>query len=635
MNKTMKHHFFSIPLCFLFVQLFSSCTNPGEKAFLAAEELMNDTIDIHTYARPEEAVVEHLNWEARVNFEEQQITAVARLDIEAAPDARHLILDSKGLEIDRVTLGQEESVTVFEVGEANAYMGSPVKIDITPQTERVNVYYQTGENAEALQWLNPAQTAGEEQPFLFTQSQAILARSWIPIQDSPGIRFTYEATVEVPPHLLAVMSAENPQTKNETGIYRFEMEQPIPAYLMALAVGDLVFEPIGEHTGVYAEPALIEEAAYEFAELDEMLAVAESLYGPYRWDRYDLIVLPPSFPFGGMENPRLTFATPTILAGDRSLTSLVAHELAHSWSGNLVTNATWSDFWLNEGFTVYFERRIMEAMEGPAYAEMLAELGYQDLLETVEEMEEEGNLADTRLKLDLEGRNPDDAVTNVAYEKGYFFLRHLENLVGREQFDAFLREYFSTHAFQTITTAEFIDYLNKNLLEPNNIEVTDQTYHAWIFGEGLPETMPVVDSDRFNAVERELNAWQSGTPAAQLQTEGWSSHEWLHFIRKLPEDISQDQLRELDQVFGFTRSGNSEVLAAWFLHTIAHAYEPAEPALRDFLTSVGRRKFLMPLYKKLIETEEGVTLAKDIYAKARENYHFVSVNSLDELLDFQ
>lgn len=617
------------------MQLGTACTGTSEKTALTATELMNDTIDVHTYAKPAEAVVKHLDWKAKVNFEEQQITALARLDIETAPDAEQLILDSKGLDIDRITLGEEERVTVFEVGDADEHMGSPIKIDISPETRRVNIYYQTGKNAEALQWLNPTQTAGKEHPFLFTQSQAILARSWIPIQDSPGIRFTYNATVEVPANLLAVMSAENPQEKNETGVYRFTMEQPIPAYLMALSVGDLVFESVGERTGVYAEPALIEESVYEFAELDEMLEAAEQLYGPYRWERYDLIVLPPSFPFGGMENPRLTFATPTILAGDRSLTSLVAHELAHSWSGNLVTNATWNDFWLNEGFTVYFERRIMEALQGPAYAEMLAELGYQDLKETVEEMEEEGQMQDTRLRLELEGRSPDEGVTNIAYEKGYFFLRHLENMVGRDKFDAFLRTYFETHAFQSMTSGDFIQYLNRELLEPNNIEVTDDTYHAWMFGEGLPESMPVVDSERFNAVDAQLEAWQDGTPASQLQTADWSSHEWLHFIRKLPEELSAGQLQELDQAFGFTQSGNSEVLAGWFMHTIAHEYEPAEPALRDFLTSVGRRKFLMPLYKKLIETEEGVGLAKDIYGKARENYHFVSVNSLDKLLDYQ
>ncbi|WP_017731097.1 M1 family metallopeptidase [Nafulsella turpanensis] len=628
----MKHNFFKNCLSLFLLPFVVSCAQQANEREVETESAMIED-DVHSFARPEEAVVKHLNWEADVDFEKQQIEAIARLDIETAEGADELILDTKGLNIEKVTLGEEETPAEFKVGETDKILGSPLTIAITPETEQVNVYYTTGKDAEALQWLTPAQTAGKEHPFLFTQSQAILARSWVPIQDSPGIRFTYDATVTVPENLLALMSAENPQEKNDIGVYQFEMDQPIPAYLMALTVGDVVFEPIGERTGVYAEPSVIDEAAYEFAELDEMLEAAEELYGPYRWERYDLIVLPPSFPFGGMENPRLTFATPTILAGDRSLTSLVAHELAHSWSGNLVTNATWGDFWLNEGFTVYFERRIMEALYGPEYAEMLAELGYQDLKETVEELEASGQSEDTKLKLDLKGRNPDDGVTNIAYEKGYFFLRHLENLVGREKFDAFLREYFDSNAFKTMTTQEFIEYLNENLLEPNNIEVTDQTYEAWIYEEGLPESMPVVESERFNAVDAQLAAWKNGTPAAELETKDWSSHEWLHFIRNLPEDMTEAQLIELDKAFGFTRSGNSELLAAWFMHTIAHQYEPAKPALREFLTSVGRRKFLMPLYKKLIEMPEGAQLARDIYAEARPNYHFVSTNSLDELLE--
>ena len=632
MKRKVSKIFYLLPL------LVWSCTNTPDQATLENHESpmeIPESEDIHTYAKPDEAVVKHLDWNASVNFEQQQIEATATLTIEAAEGAEYLMLDTKGLNIKKVSLGDEETPAEFEIGEKDENLGSPLQVKITPETEKVKVYYSTGKDAEALQWLNPAQTAGKNNPFLFTQSQAILARSWIPIQDSPGIRFTYSATVEVPKQLLALMSAENPVEKNESGVYHFKMEQPIPAYLMALAVGDLVFAPVGPRTGVYAEPAVIKEAAYEFAELDEMLLAAENLYGPYQWERYDLIVLPPSFPFGGMENPRLTFATPTILAGDRSLTSLVAHELAHSWSGNLVTNATWNDFWLNEGFTVYFERRIMEAMYGADYAEMLAELGYQDLKETVAELTAEGNADDTRLKIDLEGRNPDEGVTDVAYEKGYFFLRHLESLAGREKFDAFLREYFKANAFESMTTRGFVQYLHEHLLEPENIEVTDQTYQAWIFEPGIPESMPQIDSERFNEVERQLEAWKKGTPAEKLQVADWSSHEWLHFIRNLPEDLSTEQLKELDQAFGFTQSGNSEVLAGWFMHTIAREYEPAYPALREFLNLVGRRKFLMPLYKKLMETPKGEEMARNIYETARPNYHFVSVNSIDKLLNYQ
>lgn len=297
-------------------------------------------MDIHSFSKPKEAVITHLKWNAIISFEKKMIEATAEFTIQTSTIASKIILDTKNLNIISVKESFTDADLIYSLGKKQEHLGQPLVIEITPNTKKIIIAYSTNPGAEALQWLTPVQTAGKLKPFLFTQSQAILARSWIPIQDSPGIRFTYEAQVQVPKELLALMSAENPQEKNESGLYSFKMKQKIPAYLMALAVGDLEFQSMGPRTGVYAEPSILTKAAYEFAETEDMIDVAESLYGPYQWDRYDILVLPPSFPFGGMENPRLTFATPTILAGDRSLTSLVAHELAHSWSGNLVTNAT-------------------------------------------------------------------------------------------------------------------------------------------------------------------------------------------------------------------------------------------------------------------------------------------------------
>ena len=375
---------------------------------------------------------------------------------------------------------------------------------------------------------------------------------------------------------------------------------------------------------------MVEDAVYEFADLDDMLAAAEELYGPYLWDRYDIIVLPPSFPFGGMENPRLTFATPTIIAGDRSLTALVAHELAHSWSGNLVTNATWDDFWLNEGFTVYFERRIMEALYGKSYANMLAQLGYQDLMADVEDIGPESE--DTHLKLDLEGRDPDEGMTDIAYEKGAFFLAMLEGKVGRENFDAFLREYFEEHRFQTLTTEEFVQYLKKNLLEKYNVEAN---IDEWIYGPGLPDNLPLPTSERFAAVDQAAASFKAGAEPGQLDTEEWTTHEWLHFLRQLPEGLPKDRMAALDKAFGFSQSGNSEILAAWFEKAINNGYnKKIMPQIEAFLVEVGRRKFLAPLYRAFVESgqREG---ALDIYKKARPNYHAVSRNTIDEILGWE
>ncbi len=586
--------------------------------------------DVHSYAEPAKAVARHLDLEIAVNFDTKTISGKATYDIENLAKGNEIVFDTRGLNIEKVFLGDNREETTFRLGDSDKYLGQPLYVTIKPETKRLTIQYKTSPDAAALQWLNPQQTAGKKHPFMFTQSQAILARTWIPIQDSPGVRITYNARVQVPKELLAVMSAENPVQKNESGVYTFQMKQPIPSYLMALSVGDLVFREVGQQTGIYAEPETIEAAAYEFAEMDKMLVAAEKIYGKYRWDRYDLLVLPPSFPFGGMENPRLTFVTPTVLAKDRSLTSLIAHELAHSWSGNLVTNATWDDFWLNEGFTVYFERRIMEELYGRSYADMLAELGYQDLQNTIADLG--ATSPDTRLKLDLDGRDPDEGLTDIAYEKGNLFLRHIEMAVGRERFDEFLNKYFNTFAFQPTDTDKFLNFLRTELIKGDEVLAEKINIEGWVFSPGLPANHVKPTSERFAQVEKLFSDWKNGKPAAQLNTKDWSSHEWLHFIRMLPEQMSPQQMQDLDKAFNFTNSGNSEVLAAWFIHAINNNYITADKALETFLTNVGRRKFLVPIYKALAATPEGKKKALAIYAKARPNYHAVSTVTLDEML---
>ncbi len=597
-------------------------------------------IDHHTYAQPDEALITHLDWEANVDFNTKTITANATFTISKTENAQEIILDTNGLSIKGVK-DEKGNDLAFKIGNEKPFLGSPLIIKLNNDTKTISINYKTGVDAEALQWLSPQQTADEKSPFLFTQSQAILARSWVPVQDSPGIRFTYNAHVTVPKGMLALMSATNPTEVSNNGVYDFKMDKPIPAYLLALTVGDITYQRLSERTGVYAEPSVIKAAAYEFEDMEQMVEAAEKLYGPYQWGVYDLIVLPPSFPFGGMENPMLTFATPTILAGDRSLVSLVAHELAHSWSGNLVTNATWDDFWLNEGFTVYFEQRIMEAVYGRDYSEMLALLSLQDLKKEVASILAGKKPEDTQLKLNLEGRNPDDGMTAIAYDKGYYFLRLIEERVGRDKFDAFLKDYFTSNAFHSMTTDEFITQINSKLFEKNGLPIDESLYADWIFGEGLPANCPQPQSDRFENVEKVVEQWVNGTPMEELftpediMTKKWSSHEWLHFLRSLPNDLSLAQMQKLDEVFQFTYSRNSEILAAWMVHVIKHQYEPGYQNLENFLVHTGRRKFLSPLYAEMAKTDEGLKMAKEIYTKARPNYHYVAISTMDKMLNWQ
>lgn len=589
--------------------------------------------DPHSYAVPAEVKVKHLDWTATVDFESRTIRATAEWEVEGIGGADSIHMDTKDLVIKAITL-DDGVAAEYRLAKTDPILGQALVIAIKPATKVIRIEYETSPRAEALQWLSPQQTAGKTSPFLFTQSQAILARSWVPCQDTPGVRFTYTADVKVPGNLLALMSASNPKEKNASGEYHFEMQQAIPSYLLALAVGDLTFEPISERSGVYAEEALIDEAAWEFADLEKMISAAESLYGPYKWERYDVLVLPPSFPFGGMENPRLTFATPTILAGDRSLTSLIAHELAHSWSGNLVTNATWNDFWLNEGFTVYFETRIMEKLYGKDYAEMLASLNLQDLHDEIESLNEKNQSADTRLKLSLEGRNPDEGVTSIAYNKGYFFLRSIEEKHGRDKFDAFLKDYFAENAFGSMDTDAFRNYITNYFKEKYNIALDSARFDKWIESEGLPSEVPQPVSERFENVDQVIASWLAEKTLDKSISTDWSTHEWLHFLKNLPEKLSQEQMRAIDNFGKFTESGNAEITTEWGVIAIRNDYEKMEPRIESFLINTGRRKFLSPLYNELIKTDEGRKRAMEIYRKARPNYHFVATNTFDKLLGY-
>jgi len=587
---------------------------------------LEEEIDYHTLSNYMDVYVSHIHLDVEISFDNKMLFGSATHTIENPCNKDVIVFDSRELNIESITLNEDEEAT-FELGELDELLGQSITVHINENTKSVTVKYATTEGTRALDWLVPAQTAGKEHPFMYTQGEAVLTRTWVPCQDTPGRRITYSAKVKVPNDLMAVMSASNPVEKNESGVYEFEMNQSIPTYLMAIAVGDLEFVEIDGRTGVYTEPSMIEACTYEFGDMGKMVDAAEGLYGKYQWERYDVIVLPPSFPFGGMENPRLTFATPTIIAGDRSLTTLVAHELAHSWSGNLVTNSNWNDFWLNEGFTMYFERRIMEELYGKDYVDMLALLGYQDLLASVSSLEPEMQM----LKLKMKGINPDDAMTDIAYEKGYSLLRLIEETAGREKFDVFLKDYFTSHKFQTMTTEVFIAYLKENLLEPNSIEFN---LNEWVYESGLPDNCPVVVSERFNNVETQLEAFYETNDASSVTPEEWSTHEWLHFIRHFKAETTPEQLALLDEAFELTKSGNSEIAAIWFQKSIDAGYDEIDVELEAFLMRVGRRKFLQPLYNALAATPEGKQKGLDIYVKARNNYHFVSTSTIDRILGY-
>ncbi len=592
-------------------------------------DLKSDALgDAHSFSGGSTARIQHEQLDLLLDFQKKVISGAATITISNPEKADSIFLDTRNLRILSVENAVSNHAMDYSMGLRHEIFGQALKIKISGGEDKILIRYETRPDAAALQWLNPEQTSGKKQPMLFTQGQAILSRTWFPCQDSPGIRFTWSANVRAPEGLRVLMSAE---VQKKSGIdFHFEMPKAVPAYLVALAAGNFQFRAIDQRTGVYAEEEVLNLAASEFSGMPKMLEAAEKLYGPYQWGRYDVLVLPPSFPFGGMENPCLTFATPTILAGDRSLVSLIAHELAHSWSGNLVTNETWNDFWLNEGFTVYFERRIMEAMEGKEYADMLSVIGYGDLQHTIHEFGEKS--PDTRLKLDLSNRDPDDGMNDIAYEKGYLFLCMLEKHAGRKKWDAFLKKYFQDHAFQSISTEKFLSYLDKNLLRDLQLSQNQLDISAWIYKAGLPQKTGIPVSVRFMKAERLATATLAGKLPAEDSIRGWTSHEWLHYLRCLDDKISADMCSHLDARFHFTGSGNSEILFQWLLSGIRCGYPPAITASEVFLLKTGRRKFVLPLYKQLIQTEEGRRLAEDIFQRAAPSYHPVTRQSVEASL---
>ncbi len=596
--------------------------------------LTPDARDASSHARPAEARVAHVALDLLADVAAQRLSGTATLDVVAAPGAREVVLDAKGLEIARVTDDRGRDLPYTE-GDVDPNLGAPLTVTLNG-ARRIVVAYRSAPGAAALQWLTPEQTAGKKQPFLFSQGQAILNRTWIPTQDSPGIRQTWEARISVPAGLRAVMSAERltpegePTDRGGAGhrAYRFRMDKPVAPYLIALAVGDLDFRALGPRSGVYAEPATLDRAARELVDTEKMIAAAEALYGPYRWGRYDMIVLPPSFPYGGMENPTLTFLTPTFIAGDRSLNGLVAHELAHSWSGNLVTNATWADGWLNEGFTSYFENRIMEALYGPARAAQEQALSWADMEAAFAELGQDA--PGTRLR---GTGGPDDGASGIVYDKGAVFLRTLERSVGRERWDAYLRSYFDRHAFRPMTSARFLADLRANLVRGDRVLEERLLLDRWVYAPGLPANAARPERTAFAAADRAITVFNAGGAAAAAPYAGWTTAERLRFLNALPSELPAARLTELDRALGLSASGNAELLFAWLRLAVANRYEPAVPALERFLLAQGRRKFVRPLFEGLMaQGDWGRPIARRVFARAAPGYHAVTRDSVAKLL---
>ncbi|GGJ97906.1 M1 family metallopeptidase [Luteimonas terricola] len=590
--------------------------------------------DEHSYAEPDKVAIDDLALDLALDFDARTISGTATYTLDWRDDtAAELVLDTRDLTIERIEgEGEGGAWTPLEYTLAGRddLLGSKLSIQVPERNEHVRVAYSTSPAASGLQWLDAEMTGGKATPFMFSQSQAIHARSWVPLQDTPRVRYTYSAQVTSPADVMVLMSADNDPAAARDGDYSFSMPQRIPSYLMAIAAGDLVFKPISARAGVWAEPGMVDRSVAEFEDTEKMIATAESLYGPYRWERYDLLILPPSFPYGGMENPRLSFITPTVIVGDKSLVSLIAHELAHSWSGNLVTNSSAKDGWLNEGFTSYVENRIVEALYGKERADMEYVISRNGLKAELEGMGPEEQALAVRPGV---VKDPDDSLSAVSYDKGAWFLQFLEERFGRAEFDAFLRGYFDHFAFQSIPTARFVEYAQEHLLGKYPGKVSRAEFDTWLYEPGIPATAPRVLSRNFGVVDSARLGWLgSNTLPPQVITDEWSTQEWVHFLEGLPGTLSTEQLSQLDTAYRFTGTPNGEIAQRWYPLAVRSGYVQAYPAIADFVRTIGRRKLIMPTYQALVATEAGLEFAKQQLAAARPGYHPITTGSVERVI---
>jgi leukotriene-A4 hydrolase len=610
-------------------------------AFIASTNLMaadSRRVDEHSYAETSKVVIKNLELDLDINFDKKILSGTANLSLDWL-DRNHkaLVLDTRDLNISKIEGATGRAGRIiwqplkFSIAARDPIFGNKLSIEMPRTYANVRITYQTSPQASGLQWLESGMTAGKQQPFMFSQSQSIHARSWVPLQDTPGVRFTYSAKIRTPKNTMALMSANNTPDEMRDGDYSFTMPQPISSYLLAIAAGDLVFKPISNRAGVWAEPSVVDKAVWEFADTEKMIVATEKMFGAYRWGRYDILVLPPSFPFGGMENPRLTFATPTIIVGDRSQTSLIAHELAHSWSGNLVTNASWKDMWLNEGFTTYVQGRIVEAMYGKELADMEDVIGEGDAQSEVDSLDKSMQILNLA---PMTGLDPEDALSDIAYEKGQWFLTFLEQRYGRALFDPFIRSWFDSNAFKTVTTNDFIAFYQKNLQPEKPGAVTPAEFDEWLNKPGIPKFAEKTKSTRFIAVDEAREKWMDGKLAAnKIPAKNWSTQEWAYFLDNLPKKMSSKKLQAIDAAFNLSSTPNGEIAMRWFPITIRSDYTVARPTLAKFLTKIGRRKLIMPSYTALSESKDGLKFAEKVFADARPGYHPITIGSVEALLN--
>ncbi|XP_030383492.1 leukotriene A-4 hydrolase isoform X2 [Scaptodrosophila lebanonensis] len=603
------------------------------------------TVDPSSYSEPDLITTEHsaLNWTVDFAATKLRGSVLHRFNV-LSTNLDKILLDVRDINVTNATLladGSELPINYF-ISDPVSDIGQKLTLELPAGTAKgnlnVRIDYETANNASGLQWLTPEQTLGKQHPYMFSQCQAIHARSVVPCQDTPSVKFTYDAVIQHPKELTALMSAII--DKKQEGQTSFKQEVPIPAYLLAIAIGKLVSRPLGPNSNVWAEEAIVDACAEEFSETTTMLKTASDLCGPYVWKQYDLLVMPPSFPFGGMENPCLTFVTPTLLAGDKSLADVVAHEIAHSWTGNLVTNKNFEHFWLNEGFTVFVEAKVVGRMQGQKELDFKMLSNLTDLQECLR-TQLAGTPELSKLVVDLSNCGPDDAFSSVPYMKGSTFLRYLEDLFGGPSvFEPFLRDYLKKFAYKSIVTDDFkgalYDYF-KDTDKKDKLGEVD--WELWLKSEGMPPIIPKFDETLSNVTKELARIWSKSTVAELIDNNNIkqkiSIHQLIDFLGKLIEhqdivDLNERKIELLEDTYNLKQSKNAEVRFRLNRLIIRARLIKRLDEIIEFANSNFRMKFCRPIYRDLAAWPEAKPIAVRNFVSVRDQMMAVCSHTIEK-----
>jgi leukotriene-A4 hydrolase len=589
----------------------------------------------------------HTDTKFDILFEEQKLTGnvTHKLQSITKAETREIILDSSHVQIHDIKVNGQP--TKWEVAKRVEPYGSAVHINLEKGVEldqhvEISIDVSTTPACTALQWLTPAQTSNKKHGYMFSQCQAIHARSIFPCQDTPDVKAPFDFTINSPLPVIASGLADksNPTTPSTTSqTFKFHQAVPIPSYLFAIASGDLGFASVGPRSTVATSPDTLESCKWELEEdTEKFLKTAESLVYEYAWGQYNVLVLPPSFPYGGMENPIYTFATPTIISGDRQNVDVIAHELSHSWSGNLVSNCSWEHFWLNEGWTTYLERRIQAAVHGDdAWRDFSAIIGWKALTDSISAFGEDHEF--TKLIVDLKGKDPDDAFSSIPYEKGFVFLYYIEKLIGKEHFDKFIPQYFTTWKGKSLDSYDFkatlLDFFAADKYTDASVakKLEEIDWDKWFYTPGYPIWKPKFDTTLVDAPLKLAAEWEKfiDTPPGQdphfgpvwTDVADFSANQNVVFLEKLmlfEKPLPPTHTNYMGFIYSYKENKNVEISSRYYQVSMMAGDTSILPWVKNMLGEVGRMKFVRPLYRGMVKMG-AVQDAVETFEKNKDFYH--------------